>query len=189
LDWFFNSISCADRGPISAKASRPSMMEESLDFLFLRTPVTWRAQPLRWLRKARILIFHLCIGDVAENPSLCNHPSSNLNLRLPGGLGVPVVKSIGAWSENPSIRSRARTDTIGNLDSQLASISTLSSFSKVGLGRLFAQVNCLPIIVTSLRSKLSITALNRKGQWSSNRPLLFSWRNLSKLKSPPIKIG
>ena len=37
-------------------------MEESLNFSFLSKPVVWRAQPVRCVRKAQILLFHLCMG-------------------------------------------------------------------------------------------------------------------------------
>ena len=126
---------------------------------------------------------------ISSKPSRCSHPSSNLNRRVHGGLGKPVVNKMGAWSDRSWIRSRAHTDTKGNFDSQSVSISTRSSFSYVGSGRLFAQVKILPIIETSLKSKLSMTVLSRKGQWLSNRPLLFSNGNRSKLNSPPNDHG
>jgi hypothetical protein len=130
--------------------------------------------PPRYLRIERSLLFHLWIGvfpatglsqmnlTMSEKPSQCNHPSSNLNGRLRCRISVPVVNRIGAWSYKALIRGRARTKTRGNLSSQSESMSNRSNFSYVGSGRLLAQVNCLPTIVTSLKSKLSMTSLNKK---------------------------
>jgi hypothetical protein len=89
------------------------MIDERRSFSLKKIPVTLLAQPARCLRKAYILLFHLAIGvclaaglsqtflTIPWNPSLCNQPSSNLNVHLLGGLGVPVVKSVGAWPDNP----------------------------------------------------------------------------------------
>jgi hypothetical protein len=44
------------------------------------------------------------------------------------------------------------------------SLNSFQSFSYVVSERLFAQVNCLPTIEISLKSKLSMTALNKNGQ-------------------------
>jgi hypothetical protein len=96
--------------------------------------------------------------------SRCSHPSSNLNMRLHDCLGIQVVNNMGAWSDNLSIHSRPCTDTIGYLSSQSVSICMRSSFSYIGSGKLLAHVNCRPTIETSLKSKLSMTTLNKKGQ-------------------------
>ena len=123
------------------------------------------------------------------NPSRSNHTNSNLNLWYIWGFVIPVVRRIGAWSDSDSIRSRVCTVTKRYLVSQSVSISTRSSFSYVGSGKLFAHVNCLPDMWTSFRSELSITALKRMDQWLSNQPLLFSCGKRSMLKSPSIRIG
>jgi hypothetical protein len=104
-------------------------------------------------------------------------------------LCAPAVSKRGQWSERASIRSRTCTETRGYFSSQLVSISTRSNFSYVGNSRLFAQVNCRSTIATSLKSQLSMIALNKKGQCGSNLPLLFSWLNLNKLKSALSKLG
>jgi hypothetical protein len=62
---------------------------------------------------------------------------------------------MGAWSDSPSIRSKAHTYNIGILSFQSVSIETKSIFSYVGSGRLFTQVFCLSIIETFLKSKMS----------------------------------
>jgi hypothetical protein len=59
----------------------------------------------------------------------CSHPSLNLNLQGGSGLDNPVANKMGGWSDKPTIRDRARTDTVGNFDSQSVSMSTLSNFS------------------------------------------------------------
>jgi hypothetical protein len=175
FNWLFNSIFCRDRGLNSAKASKSSIIDDKRVFSFLRISETWPAYPERCLCIARILLFHLNMGVLPETgisqtfliiswkPSWYSYPSSNLKGRLHTGLGVPVVKRMGAWSDNFTIRSSARTDTIGYLSSQSVSINMRSSFSYVGIGKLFVHVNYWTIIETSLKSKLSMTALNKKG--------------------------
>jgi hypothetical protein len=145
----------------------------------------------------RSLLFHLWIGvfpstdfshinlTISENPSRHSHPSWNLNGRLCCEDGDPVDNKMGAWSDKASIWGRTRIETSGNLNSQSESINTRYNFSYVGSGRLFTQVNFLPTIDTSLRSRLSMTTSNKKG----HLPLLFSWGYLSKLKSPSMMIG
>jgi hypothetical protein len=108
-----------------------------------------------------------------------------LERRVLYGLGIPVVKNMGAWSDKSSVHSKAHIDIGGNLSSQL-SISTWYNFSYVGSHRLFSQLNYLPIIETSLKSKLA-KMLNKKYLWVLKQPFLFSWQNLSKLNS--VRIG
>jgi hypothetical protein len=201
LNWFFKSISCIFSCLISAMAFKSPIDVERPSFYFLSCLVVRRTHPPRYIRTPWSLLFHLWIGvpttkycshiflTISENPSLCNHPSSNLNEHLWGGEGMPVLSSMGEWSNNDSILGRVCPENSGYFCSQFESISTLSSFSYVGWGRLFSQVNCLTIIDISFKSKLSLTTLNRNDQLLSTAPLLFSCGNLSKLKSPPIIIG
>ena len=143
------------------------------------------AHPVRCFLMALILKFHLWIGVrltagfsqtfliMFINPSRCSHPNSNLKGRRGGGFIELGFRMMGAWSYNASIRSRAHTVIIWYFSSHLVSMTTLSSLSYVGIDRLLAQVNCRPDIRASRRSKLSITALKRKGQWVSKRSLFF----------------
>ena len=187
LGWFFISISCWDKMRVSAILSRSSIIVERHCYSFLYIPVVCLAHPVRNRLMARILKFHLWIGvqptaglsheflTISAKPSRCNHPNSNLNGRRTVGELVELEsRMMGAWSESDSIRSRARTVTIGNFNSHSVSMSTRSSCSYVGTGRLLAQVNCRPDILASRRFKLSITALNKKGQCVSKRSLFFS---------------
>jgi hypothetical protein len=66
---------------------------------------------------------------------------------------------MGTWCEKASIQGRARADTIENLYSQSTSIN----FSYIGSEKLFAQINCIPTIKTSLESNLLMNGLSRKG--------------------------
>ena len=49
----------------------------------------------------------------SSKPSRCSQPNSNLHWWLSWGFGVPVDKRIWAWSDKASIRSKARTVTMG----------------------------------------------------------------------------
>jgi hypothetical protein len=66
---------------------------------------------------------------------------------------------------------------------------TLSSFSYVGVSKLFIQVYCLLDSSNSLKSKLFIIVLNKNGHLSLYMLLLFSFGLLIILKSPPAMSG
>jgi hypothetical protein len=94
-------------------------------------------------------------------PSLRSHPNSNLNI---GCVDVrddsPEVSRRGVWSDISLVR--AYTVVSGNFSSHSVVMRTRSSFSKVGLARLFVHVYFLPDIYNSFKFRLSITALNKK---------------------------
>jgi hypothetical protein len=66
---------------------------------------------------------------------------------------------------------------------------TLSSFSYVGVSKLFAQVYYLSDSSNSLKSKLFIITINKNGHLSLYLLLLFSFGLLIILKSPPATSG
>jgi hypothetical protein len=68
------------------------------------------------------------------------------------------------WSDTSLVR--AWTVINGNFSSHYVVIRTLSSFSKVGLAKLFAHVYFLPDIYISFKFRPPITALNKKGHLS-----------------------
>jgi hypothetical protein len=90
-----------------------------------------------------------------------NHPSSNLNIGCVFVFGSPVFNKRGVWSDMSLVK--ALTVDKGNISSHSVLTRIQSNFSKVGEVKLFAHVYLRPVISSSLRSKPSITALNKKG--------------------------
>jgi len=163
------------------------------------TPLIWEAHLRKCLRKALHILFQRWteflpftgLFQISITQSLksswVNQLSSSLNsFPFPLKAGVPVSKSRGVWSDTPL--SKVCSETKGYLNSHSVDIRALSNLSYVGLGSELAQVNCRPKSV-SQRSKLSITALNRKGQRSTYVSLFLSLLDLKILKSPPINVG
>jgi hypothetical protein len=93
----------------------------------------------------------------------------------------------GVWSEISFVRVCTVTFRYCNYQSLLT--KTLSNFSYVGFCRQFAHVNCRPDSANSLKFKLLMTSLNKKGHLSSYLLLFFSLGLLMMLKSPPTKIS
>jgi hypothetical protein len=120
---------------------------------------------------------------ISRKPSWWSHDNSNDNIDLfPTWACSPESISNGVWSE--PVRVRALTETKGNLFSHSTLASTRSSFWKVGISRLLAQVYCLPESSISLRSRLSIIALDINGHLAIKLSLCFSSFLLKILKSP-----
>jgi hypothetical protein len=91
------------------------------------------------------------------------------------------------WSEIPL--GSAITVTCENLTSHSVLTRILSSFSKVGVCKLLAQVNLWSDSSSSLKFKLFMTTLNREGHLSLYLLLFFSLGLRIMLKSPPTIIG
>jgi hypothetical protein len=120
-------------------------------FSFLYNPFVFFAHPRRYLLKYLILFCQISIEvdpfvscchtslTFSWRPSLNSHASLNLNPLAFGCDGVPVSSKSGAWSEIPL--ESALTITCGYLSSHSTLTKILSSFSKVGVCRLLAQVN------------------------------------------------
>jgi hypothetical protein len=104
-------------------------------------------------------------------PSCSSQSNSNLNKDwLPFGDAQPLSKSKGVWSDISL--DNAITFASGNFCSHSVDTKILSSFSNVGLGIEFAQMNLLPDISSSRRLSPSITLLKRKGHRYSKLSLL-----------------
>jgi hypothetical protein len=85
----FNSI--GDKQVNSAFLSSSSINSKSCCFSFLINPVEFFAHPLKYCRRDLILFCHICMAvyplrsccqieeTKSKNPSLVNHPNSNLN--------------------------------------------------------------------------------------------------------------
>jgi hypothetical protein len=175
--------------------SSSSINYESCCFSFFINPVEFFAHPLKYCRRDLILFCHNCMvvspllsccqieETKSKNPSLTNHPNSNLNskkfLKLVGALSF---SNKGIWSDRDL--SNVWTVTLGNLSSHSGLIKTLSSFSNVGGTKAFAQVNCRPTIYISRNSKFVMIALNRSGHRKLKFSLLLSSALRIMLKSP-----
>jgi hypothetical protein len=109
--------------------------------------------------------------------------SSSLNYVLfPSNAGDPISRRRGVWSAMPL--SKACTVTDGYLNSHSENMRALSNFSHVEFVRESTQVNWRPDNSISLRSKLSITTLNRKGQQSYLSLLFLCWCHTRVLGAP-----
>lgn len=200
LDWSRRFLSWSERSHTSAAISSSSTVRCRWAFFYLKMPLVWADQPLRCRRKTLIFLFHhwtalrpltglFQISTTRSwKSSRRNQLSSILNcLRFPAKAASPVSRNKGVWSDTPL--SSAWTDSIGYLDSHSVEVRTLSSFSYVGIRSEFAQVYCLPVRAISLKSKLSITTLKRKGQRALYRSLFISALLLKMLKSPLLEWG
>jgi hypothetical protein len=74
---------------------------------------------------------------ISMKPSLKSHPNSNLNIGCVAiSNGSPELSRRGIWSETSLVR--AHTMVSGIFSSHSVVTTTRSSFSKVGLAKLFA---------------------------------------------------
>jgi hypothetical protein len=175
--------------------SRASNLSRIACFSFLLWPPTFLAQPLRNWRILLTRACHLSRGllpplsfsqtsvTISVKPSLNNHPSSNLNSCCREVLPPTLVSNKrGVWSERSLLHGTVVAR--GKCSSQSVDIRIRSNFSKVGLARAFAQVNCRPVISSSRRFRPSMTALNRNGHLGLKLELFFSFGFLRILKSP-----
>jgi hypothetical protein len=85
---------------------------------------------------------------ISIKPTLMSHPNSNLNIGCVAiSDGSPKFSRRGVWSNTSLVR--ARTVVSGNFSSHSVVIRTRSNFSKVGLGKLFAHVYDLLVVIPS----------------------------------------
>jgi hypothetical protein len=142
-------------------------------FSFLYCPLIFFAQPHKYCLSVRIFPCHLSIivwpstmwshisFTISIKSSLSSHPNSHLNI---GCVAVkddsPVFRRRGVWFETPLVR--ARTVVRGYFSSHSVVTRMRSSFSKVGLAKLFAHVYFLLDNSISFKFSTSMTALNKK---------------------------
>jgi hypothetical protein len=122
----------------SIRVPRPSSKVPPCCTYFIIPPLNWSLTSNQHVRH----FFYHVIETLTKI-----HPCSNLNWCFFLVLCAPAVSKRGQWSESASIqRSRACIVTRGYFASQSVYISTWSRFSYAGDGRMFAQLNCRPII-------------------------------------------
>jgi hypothetical protein len=102
------------------------------------------------------------LNSGVTKPFRKSHPNSNLNIGGPDCIVLSLeFSNNGVWCDISL--DKAITVVVGYFSSLFVLTKILSNFSKVGVCQELAHVYCLPDISSSHRSRLSITALNKKG--------------------------